>query len=92
MQATYWQALSDKQLTRWVERIYDRMAAGGGASFGIDRHGLANVLQAIADVCNAKATHIQEAWQDKELSRGWLRVERRLDTAIREAKSNGLER
>lgn len=58
----------------------------------IDRHGLAGVLQAIADLCNAKATHLEEAWQDKEQSRDWLRVERRLDTAIREAKHCGLAR
>lgn len=37
MQATYWQSQTDTQLTRWVERLYDRMAADGGACYDIDR-------------------------------------------------------
>lgn len=37
----------------------------------IDAHGLAEVVDAIGDICGAKAQHIRETWQDEGLARTW---------------------
>ncbi len=42
----------------------------------IDTHGIAGVLDAIAEICNGKATHISEGWQDHRLARDWEHVAR----------------
>lgn len=42
----------------------------------IDRHGIATVLEAVTEVCNLKAAHIAENWQDMKLAKTWERVAR----------------
>jgi hypothetical protein len=45
----------------------------------VDRVGLANVLYALGHICNAKANHIEENWQDQITAKAWLRDARKLD-------------
>jgi hypothetical protein len=45
----------------------------------VDRVGLANVLYALASICNAKANHIEEGWQDQITAKAWVRDARKLD-------------
>lgn len=54
----------------------------------IDRHSLANVLDALSEICAGKATHIQENWQDTNLANRWEAIARLLATA--EEKAHGL--
>jgi len=42
--------------------------------FMIDGNSVKAVLEIIAEICNSKAEHIQEAWQDKKLARAWRTV------------------
>lgn len=42
----------------------------------IDRHGLANVLEQIADICGAKAEHLRTNWQDTNAARYWDKAAR----------------
>jgi hypothetical protein len=44
----------------------------------IDRYGLPNVVQALADVCFEKAAHIMESYSDKPLAEAWERDGERL--------------
>jgi hypothetical protein len=44
----------------------------------IDRYGLPNVVQALADVCFEKAAHIVESYSDKPLAEAWERDGERL--------------
>jgi hypothetical protein len=37
----------------------------------IDRHGLANVLDAISEICAEKADHIRASYDDKVTARTW---------------------
>lgn len=37
----------------------------------IDKHGLTQVLVAIAEVCDAKAEHLAVNWQDADSARYW---------------------
>jgi hypothetical protein len=37
----------------------------------IDRHGIEEVLHQICDICEAKADHIRENWQDTVLAQRW---------------------
>ncbi len=37
----------------------------------IDGNHLANVLDALAEVCHAKSTHLEEAWQDHNAAKAW---------------------
>lgn len=37
----------------------------------IDRHGIANVLNAIGEISGEKAAHIASMWQDTTLSKRW---------------------
>lgn len=39
----------------------------------IDKHGLANVLGHISDICNEKAIHVATNWQDTSLAKAWDR-------------------
>ena len=43
----------------------------------VDHVGLANVLWALESICDAKAQHIEENWQDKALARAWQLEARR---------------
>jgi hypothetical protein len=49
----------------------------------IDRYNLAAVLEAVADVCEDKAQHIRENWQDEPTSRLWQYASRKVQaTAV----------
>lgn len=37
----------------------------------IDRHGLAEIIDAIGDICAAKAQHVRENWQDESIASQW---------------------
>jgi hypothetical protein len=37
----------------------------------IDQHGLSAVMDALADVCRAKADHVAANWQDETLALRW---------------------
>lgn len=37
----------------------------------IDREGMGNVLAALVDVCQEKAAHLAENWQDDKLAKQW---------------------
>ena len=37
----------------------------------VDRWGLSGVLALLADVCNAKAEHVRENWQDESTAKSW---------------------
>lgn len=45
----------------------------------VDQSSLARVLEALANVCGAKATHIQGAWLDDATARQWQKASERLD-------------
>ncbi len=47
----------------------------------VDGLGLAEVLNTLADVCNAKADHLQSAWQDEASSKAWARAALRIRSA-----------
>ena len=37
----------------------------------MDRHGIQNVIEDLAEICYAKAQHVEEAWQDPGLASVW---------------------
>jgi phosphoglycolate phosphatase-like HAD superfamily hydrolase len=41
----------------------------------VDRHGLAEVLDAIAGICGEKAEHIRASYSDEKLGDAWDRAE-----------------
>lgn len=45
----------------------------------IDRVGLPDMISIMADVCVAKADHIDTNWQDRALARVWDRASKALD-------------
>lgn len=47
----------------------------------VDRVGLQNVLYALAHICQAKAQHVSENWQDEYLSKAWAKQYRRMESA-----------
>ena len=49
----------------------------------IDYHGLPDVIRYIVEVCDEKATHCLENWQDKTLSKQWEKDAWTLKTAHR---------
>lgn len=51
----------------------------------IDAMGVDSFLSLVETVCAEKSEHIQDNWQDFELSRRWARVARRVDAASLEA-------
>lgn len=56
----------------------------------IDSHGLANVIDALSEICAAKADHIRENWQDSNTAHPWARMSEVLRTAETQAKVKGL--
>lgn len=46
----------------------------------VDANGLSGVLDALAEICAAKAEHIETSWQDLDLSRDWLTMAQGLST------------
>lgn len=45
----------------------------------IDRMGLSRVLFLMAEICAEKADHIETTWQDRPLSREWIKDAKALD-------------
>lgn len=39
----------------------------------VDKIGLANLVEALAEICSAKADHVQSNWQDDALAAVWDR-------------------
>ena len=49
----------------------------------IDRVGLSETLAEMASICDAKAQHIRENWQDEALAREWSLHAARLENFVR---------
>lgn len=47
----------------------------------LDENTLSGVLDALSEVCNLKATHLLENWQDKGAAKAWLRAQAQIDRA-----------
>ena len=45
----------------------------------IGRHGLADVLATIVDICLKKAEHIRTNWEDQRLAQRWEKVAEKLE-------------
>jgi hypothetical protein len=45
----------------------------------VDKKGLGYVLEELGNVCDMKADHIQENWQDPQLARVWRRAAKILE-------------
>jgi len=45
----------------------------------IDDYGLLSVMDSAAEVCRLKAAHIRENWQDKELTKRWLKAAKKIE-------------
>lgn len=56
----------------------------------IDRYGVQGVLLSLAHISEGKSRHIQEAWQDKELSRAWGKQAQALEALAQKAKEQRL--
>jgi hypothetical protein len=52
----------------------------------IDQHNIAEVIDALREICYGKSAHVLTNWQDKNLSRQWDRVANKLISAFNEAK------
>lgn len=46
----------------------------------IDSSSLADVLEALAEICREKAQHLQENWQDERAANLWNRAANRVET------------
>jgi hypothetical protein len=51
----------------------------------VDRHGLAQVLIALSEICGEKANHIATAWQDTTLAKRWAILEGGLGCLVPDA-------
>ncbi|MDX2087861.1 MAG: hypothetical protein SFX73_08425 [Kofleriaceae bacterium] len=56
----------------------------------VDQHGIAEVLEALSFLCQAKSDHIEAAWQDRPLARAWKRVGDKVAQASRAARTERL--
>lgn len=56
----------------------------------IDSSTLNGVLSALVDVCNEKAQHIEENWQDSVTSKPWMRLGRSIERAQVDAYEAGI--
>lgn len=57
----------------------------------IDKHGMADVMQMLVHICDEKAAHIENNWQDKELADAWYRVADKLISAGLSKSLNALK-
>jgi hypothetical protein len=48
----------------------------------VDKHGLTDVLVTLESLCDAKADHVAENWQDRQYARLWRRVAVKLGLAV----------
>lgn len=56
----------------------------------IDHFTLASVLDSLREICDGKAQHIQEQWQDRTTARAWERAAGRLNTLAQHLAKEGL--
>ena len=49
----------------------------------VDANGLQAVIECLADICDAKAEHINHNWQDRALANAWTRNAGKLQTCAR---------
>ena len=56
----------------------------------IDRKSLWEVLEALHEICYAKAEHLRANWQDTEAAREWERAGEACDKACAKASTLGL--
>lgn len=49
----------------------------------INKTSLAEVLEAIGDICGEKANHIRENWQDEPMAKAWEKAGRVLYGSLR---------
>ena len=49
----------------------------------VDSYQLSGVILRLAEICEAKAQHIREAWQDADTANVWMRNARRLESFAR---------
>lgn len=46
----------------------------------VDRYGLTRTLEALAEICEEKACHVAENWQDEKLATQWDKAADAIDT------------
>ena len=56
----------------------------------IDSNSVGDTLTVLADICREKAAHIQEAWQDEETAKVWIRQARALEYRATQSHRTGL--
>ena len=47
----------------------------------VDRVGLTEVLAILSEICSAKASHVEENWQDKVLAKRWEKAHKIVEQA-----------
>jgi hypothetical protein len=52
----------------------------------VDRVGLTQVLGCLSNMCEEKAQHVEEMWQDKRLAGAWSKMAEILDRASDRAR------
>jgi hypothetical protein len=45
----------------------------------LDFHGPSQLLEMLAEICIEKSIHVQQNWQDRELSLAWEKLGQRID-------------
>ena len=48
----------------------------------VDKVGLSEVLNILAEICHEKADHLQSAWQDPVASRSWTKDGNRIENIV----------
>ena len=61
-------------------KIHDEF--GEVLELAVDRYGVKYVLEALSTVCELKALHIKENWDDVALAKRWYAVSHRIDAAL----------
>lgn len=60
-------------ITEDLEQVLERL---------IDKHGINGILDALTEVCNAKACHLEENWQDRASAKTWTRIGRYVNSLV----------
>jgi hypothetical protein len=45
----------------------------------VDQHGLAQIVDALSEICRLKASHLRENWQDHQAAKTWDANARRIE-------------
>jgi hypothetical protein len=48
----------------------------------IDSKGLSGVIEMLSQICSFKASHVEENWQDKGLSKEWEKASEIIDSIV----------